>query len=168
MDNIVQTEKKKRTGKIDRKDSQFSEQDFLDLPRSEQLRLADEYLNRRANLFDDGTFKFSRSHFADICKKIGLRKGIVDDRAKDLTDQYQDSIIWIEHGKRKETEVKKMTLSTETIRMMDELLSAELANSERSKVIDNILGSALKKLLADKASGRFQVCYRPIEAKRLM
>ncbi len=52
--------------------------------------------------------------------------------------------------------------------MLDQLLGKELSNIERSKVIDIILANALKELLVDKAEGRFQLCYRPIAAQRLL
>ena len=67
-----------------------------------------------------------------------------------------------------EVNIKKLTLSVDTISMMDELMGDGLSNIERSKVIDIIVSKALKQLLADKESGCFHVKYRPLDAKLLV
>ncbi len=79
----------------------------------------------------------------------------------------QDGIIYINHGRR-DTEIKKYSLSKNTIAKEKKLLGDALGNSERSKVIDVIYSSALDQRLADKESGRFGVCYRPQEEERLI
>ncbi len=76
--DIIEKSKKKET-KIDRSNAKYSEKYFLEsLSREEQHELAEKYWNGPVANYDDGTFQFSYAHFADICKKLGFRKGIVD------------------------------------------------------------------------------------------
>ena len=162
---------KKRASKIDRSSAKYSEDDFMKLPRAEQLGLAEKYWNGPVADFDDGTFQFSYTHFANLCQKLGFRKGIVDTMPE---GEFPDpevapsSIVYIEHGKREETEVKKLTLDKCTIEKIDKLLGDKLSNVEKSKVIDAILSQALDKKLADKRVGQFGVAYRPLAEERLL
>ncbi len=170
MDTIENPIKNKKTTKIDRSNSKYSEADFRSLSREEQYALASKYWNGPVANYDDGTFQFSYSHFGDICRSIGLRKGIIwiNEPEKQMQPSDTKKTIWINHGKRTETAVKKLTLSKETIDMMDQLLGENLSNIEKSKVIDIILVNTLKEMLKDKAEGRFQICYHAVEAKRLL
>ena len=137
------------------------------LPRAEQHALAEKYWTGHVTDYDrDQMFQFSYSHLAELCKRLGFRKGIVDDRAGEVPQE--ENIIYIDHGKRVETVEKKITLSQETEKMLDELLGNKLSNIERSKVIDAIFRQALVPLLKDKEEGRFGVAYRPTEEERLL
>lgn len=170
MDTMEKSSKSKKATKIDRSKAKYSEAEFRSLSPEEQYALASKYWNGPVADFDDGTFQFSYSHFADICRSLGLRKGIIQSKEAEKKRNASEvkKTIWIEHGKRRETAVKKITLSTETIEMMDRLLGDGLSNIERSKVIDIILTEALRKCLKDKAEGRFQILYRPVDAQRLL
>ena len=159
-------ESKKRTARIDRSNAKYSAEDFMALPRAEQLELAEKYWNGKVENYDDGTFQFSYSHLAKLCQELGFRKGIVDTMPEGAT--VPSSIIYIEHGRRTETEVKKLTLSKSTIDKIDELLGDKLSNVEKSKVIDEILSQALEQKLADKRVGQFGVAYRPLEEERII
>lgn len=158
---------KKQRNRIDRSTHKYSEEAFLRLPRAEQLALAEKYWNGPVDHYDDERmFQFSYSHLAELCKRIGFRKGVVVDRADEVPQE--ENIIYIDHGKRSETVEKKITLSQETEKMLDELLGNKLSNIERSKVIDAIFRQALVPLLKDKEEGRFGVAYRPTEEERLL
>ena len=163
---------KKRSPKIDRSGAKYSEDAFMNLPRSEQLALAEKYWNGPVADFDDGTFQFSYTHFANLCQKLGFRKGIVDTMpecvASDQKEVAPSSIVYIDHGKRDKTEVKKLTLAKGTIDKMDQLLGNKLSNVEKSKVIDEILSHVLDQKLADKRAGQFGVAYRPVAEERLL
>lgn len=159
-------ESKKRTARVDRSNAKYSAEDFMALPRAEQLALAEKYWNGKVENYDDGTFQFSYSHLAKLCQDLGFRKGIVDTMPEGAVDP--SSIIYIEHGRRVETEVKKLTLSKSTIDKIDELLGDKLSNVEKSKVIDEILSQALEQRLADKRVGQFGVAYRPLEEERII
>ena len=163
-------ESKKRSQRIDRSNAKYSEEDFMKLPRKEQLELAEKYWNGPVADFDDGTFQFSYTHFANLCQKLGFRKGIVDTMPEgEASDPVApSSIIYIEHGRREETEVKKLTLSKSTIDKIDQLLGDKLSNVEKSKVTDEILSQALDQKLADKRVGQFGVAYRPLAEERIM
>ncbi|MCI5857083.1 MAG: hypothetical protein MR016_06925, partial [Agathobacter sp.] len=137
---------KKQRNRIDRSTHKYSEEAFLRLPRAEQLALAEKYWNGPVDHYDDERmFQFSYSHLAELCKRIGFRKGVVVDRADEVPQE--ENIIYIDHGKRSETVEKKITLSQETEKMLDELLGNKLSNIERSKVIDAIFRQALVPLL---------------------
>lgn len=166
----LDAEGKKRATKIDRSNAKYSEDDFMKMSRAEQLVLAEKYWNGPVADFDDGTFQFSYTHFANLCQKLGFRKGIVDTMPDGVaSDQVApSSIIYIEHGKREETEVKKLTLAKSTIEKIDQLLGDKLSNVERSKVVDEILSQALEQKLNDKRVGQFGVAYRPLAEERLL
>ncbi len=163
--------KRKKAPKKDRSNAKYSETDFLGLPRAEQLKLAEKYWNGTVADFDDGTFQFSYTHFGEVCKRIGFRKGIVDtmpERAPVLSGTPQKgSTIYIDHGRR-ESATKKLTLSNETIEKMDLLLGDKLSNIEKSKVIDAIISQAFDEKLAAQKAGQFGVAYRPMEEERLL
>lgn len=162
--------KKKKSRKIDRSGCKYSEKDFLQMPRAEQLVLAEKYWNGPVADFDDGTFQFSSTHFATLCQKIGFRKGVVDTLPENATSDQENtsSVIYIDHGRREATEVKKFTLAKGTIEKMDQLLGDTLSNVERSKVIDAILVEALEQKLAEQRAGMFKVVYRPLDEERIL
>ncbi len=165
------TPKKKRAAKKDRSNSKYSEKDYMAMPRNEQLLLAREFLGRPCSDFDDGTFCFSRTHLSDLIKDLGFETGVYDPQIEEARTGLIDSggsHIYIEHGRRKESVIKKLTLSMDTVNMMEELLDKRLSNIEKSKVIDEILHRALETLLRDKKANRFSVSYRPIAEERLI
>lgn len=165
-DKLISREEEKR-GRKERSNHKYSEVAFMALPRAEQHALAEKYWTGHVTDYDrDQMFQFSYSHLAELCKRLGFRKGIVDDRAGEVPQE--ENIIYIDHGKRVETVEKKITLSQETEKMLDELLGNKLSNIERSKVIDAIFRQALVPLLKDKEEGRFGVAYRPTEEERLL
>lgn len=162
---------KKRAAKKDRSDSKYSEEAFMALPRLEQLALADKYWMGRTDEFDDGTFQFSYTHFTNICQILGFKKGVVDtqpDTASEVISIEPSSVIYIDHGTRGKTEVKKLTFAKTTINKIDQLLGDQLSNVERSKVIDVILSEAFDEKLVAKREGKFGVAYRPVAEERLL
>ena len=165
-------EGRSRAAKKDRSGGKYSEEAFLALPRSEQLALAERYWNGPVATFDDGTFQFSYTHFGKICEQIGFRKGIVDTRPEiklpDKEETEPSAIIYIDHGRREETIVKKLTLSKETEEKISRLLGDRLSNIEKSKVVDVILSQALDRCLVEQKAGLFGVAYRPTEEERLI
>ncbi len=170
IDNVVD-EGKKRAAKVDRSLNKYSEEEFRALPREEQLRLANIHWMDSKGYDDSKMFQFSYTHFSNICKELGFLKGVIDTREGKAPEPHKvasDSIIYIEHGKRKETEVKKLTFAKDTVDKIDQLLGDKLSNVERSKVIDAILSQALDNKLADKRVGQFSVTYRPVAEKRLL
>lgn len=95
----------------------------------------------------------------------------IDHKKEDASNPREvkpGSIIYIEHGKRQETEVKKITFAKDTIDKIDQLLGDQLSNVERSKVIDVIRSRALDDRLAAKRAGQFGVAYRPVAEERLL
>ena len=165
-----ENDSKRRATKKDRSNAKYSEADFMGFPRAEQLALAEKYWNGPVDEFDDGTFQFSYTHFANLCQKLGFRKGIVDTMPEDvaLDNIAPSSIIYIDHGRRELTEVKKLTFSKSTIDKMEQLLGDKLSNVEKSKVIDEIFSQVLDQKLKDKKAGQFGVAYRPHDEERLM
>lgn len=169
--NKLCAEKKKRCKCKDRSNSRYSMDDFMKLPRAEQLELAEKYWNGPVADFDDGTFQFSYTHFANLCQKLGFKKGIVDTIPKgeaQVSEVAPSSIVYIEHGKRGETVEKKFTLAKTTVDKIDQLLGDQLSNIERSKVIDALLSQVLDQRLSEKSKGQFGVAYRSVEEKRLI
>lgn len=161
---------KKRSQKVDRSSNKYSEEDFRALSRDEQLRLANIHWMDSKGYDESKMFQFSYTHFSNICKELGFVKGVIDTREGEAPDPEValSSIVYIEHGKREETEVKKLTLDKGTISKIDQLLGDKLSNVEKSKVIDAILSQALDKKLADKRVGQFGVAYRPLAEERLL
>lgn len=154
---------KKKSSRIDRSNAKYSEEDFLKLPRKKQLQLAETYLlNMKSEDFDDGTFQFSRSHFASICERIGFKKGFID------ANGSQEEKLYIDHRKRKETIIKKITLSKKTVEKIDKLLGDNLSKVEKSKIIDLLLEQIIDEKLALKEAGKFKVAYRPTDEERLI
>lgn len=165
----VELESEKRKGKLNRSSHRYSEEDFRRLPRSEQLRLANVHWMDSKGFDESGMFQFSYTHFSNICKNLGFEKGVIDTKKDvvDLSSEQKDSRIFIDHGRREETEVKKITLSKSTVCMMDRLLEG-LSNIERSKVLDVLLSDVLDEKLQDKEEGRFSVFYRPQKEERIL
>lgn len=155
-----------------RTESKYSESDFIKLPREEQFKLIEKYWNGHVSDFDDGTFQFSYTHFGVICKRLGFKKGIIDERNHETnqihTSNVPQDIIYIETGNRSNTVEKKLTLSKSTIDKIDTLLGKDLSNIERSKVIDVIIEEIVDQKLQAKEAGTFGVAYKPTEAKRLL
>jgi hypothetical protein len=171
--DTVEGERKQRAARKDRSDAKYSEDDFRAFPRSKQHELAEQYWNGKTEDFDDGTFQFSYTHFAKICTDLGFRKGIVDTMPEKQAAEEQESgasgsIIYIDHGKRAGSVTKKMTISEETDKKIEELLGKSLSNVEKSKVLDAILTEAIEDRLIDKRAGRFEVFYRPTDGERLL
>lgn len=165
-------EKKKRAPKTDRSGNKYSEEEFRIMPREEQLRLAKIHWMDSQGFDASGMFQFSYSHFSNICQGLGFSKvvTVIDPKEDDSNPREveHDSIIYIEHGKREDKEVKKLTFAKDTINKIDQLLGGQLSNIERSKVIDVILSRALDDKLTAKREGRFGVAYRPIAEERLL
>lgn len=168
---------KKRASKVDRSGNTYSEEKFRVLPREEQLRLANKHWMDSKGYDASGIFQFSYTHFSNICKELGFVKGVIDTRkdASDTKEYASDSkkvepcsILYIDHGKREETEVKKLTFAKDTIDKIDQLLGDKLSNVEKSKVIDVILSEALDNKLAAKRVGQLVVAYRPVYEVRLI
>ena len=90
-----------------------------------------------------------------------------DDVVEISVRNEQEGIIYIDHGKR-DTIVRKYSLSESTVEKEKRLLGNKLSNSEKSKVIDVIYSTALDQRLEDQKAGRFGVCYRPQEEERLI
>lgn len=167
MEQIIKT-KAPRAHRKDRSNGKYSETDFLNLPREEQLKLAEHYWMGRTEDFDDGTFQFSYTHFAELCKMLGFRKGVVDELKSNNNCTSLKKKIYIEHGRREETDVKKLTLSVSTINNLDMLLGNRLSNIEKSKVMDIIIAEKVDELLKIKKEGEFSVAYRRCEEERLI
>ena len=166
------TTKNNRATPKDRSNSKYSEQDFLAMPRDEQLKLVEKYWNGPVADFDDGTFQFSYSHFAKLCSEIGFRKGIVDDFA-DMKEKNDCSKmkIYIEHGTRSDTVEKKFTLSTSTVEALDQLFADSdktISNIEKSKIIDVVIGDKINELLELKRKGLLSISYKPIEEVKII
>lgn len=165
-------DRKKRKSKMDRSDSRYSEDDFMNLSRTEQKELAEKYWMGKTSDFDDGTFQFSYSHFTKLCQKLGFRKGVVDtmqdDMISNIESAYSKTMLYIDRGKREDVEIKKFTLSKDTVDKMEKLLGDKLSNIEKSKVIDILISQMLDEKLAEKETGLFGVAYRPIEEERLI
>ena len=166
--NKLCAEKKKRSKCKDRSNSRYSMEDFMRLPRHDQLALAEKYWMGRTECFDDGTFQFSYTCFGNLCKQLGFRKGIVDTRSEEAAIENTNSVVYINHGKRGETVEKKFTLAKTTVDKIDQLLGDQLSNIERSKVIDALLSQVLDQRLSEKSKGKFGVAYRSVEEKRLI
>ena len=168
----AETTSKNRAASKDRSNGKYSDDDFLALPRKEQLRLAEKYWNGAVAAFDDGTFQFSYSHFAKICADIGFRKGIVDDLAG-LTEESDDrqKKIYIEHGTRSDTVEKKFTLSVSTVEALEQLFADSdkaISNIERSKIIDVVIGDKINELLQLKRKGLLSISYKPVEEVKII
>ncbi len=161
--------KKQRSARKDRSDGKYSEEAFRNLSREVQFELAKEYWNKPVNEFDDGTFQFSSSHFAEVCKSLQFEKRtvVVDAKAEEKENQPKDTVVVIDHGRR-ETERHNWTFSEGTNDKIERLLGENLSNMEKSKVIDVILNNELDNLLKEKEAGRFHVDYRPVEKVRLV
>jgi hypothetical protein len=174
-DNAEGEESKSRTVKRDRSGNKYSEADFMALPRSQQLELAQTWWMDSKG-FDDGKmFQFSYTHFSNLCQKLGFKKGVIDTgvRAFDSRSDANipadaDNIIFIDRGKRVNTVEKKITLSGRTNDKLESLLGNKLSNIEKSKAIDVILENALDDMLSKKQAGTFGIAYRPTELERLV
>ena len=112
----------------------------------------------------------------DQLETIAKYKGFHLDNPNSVQRRYSISpnakeedefVFFIERGKRT-TDIRKITLSTETASEMDELLKETDSKIERSKIMDVILHRTLKKLLIAKKNGKFKVCYRPIPEERVL
>lgn len=163
----VGQEIEKRKGTVDRSHHRYSEEDFRALPREEQLELAQRHWMDSKGFDESGMFQFSYSHFSNVCKNLGFEKGVVDTKNDVDALLKKDFCIFIDHGRREETEVKKITLSRSTIEKIDQLLEG-LSNIEKSKVMDAILEKVLDEKLQDKEAGRFSVFYRPQKEQRIL
>lgn len=165
-------ESKLKKERIDRTSHKYSEDEFRTLSRKEQLKLANTHWMDSKGFDESRMFQFSYSHFSEVCKDLGFVKGVLDTKEDDYINEIDEvkseSMIYIDHGNRTDTEAKKFTLSKSTIDKMDQLLGDGLSNSERSKVIDAIIGKALDARLADKERGQFGVAYRPVAEERLL
>ncbi len=162
----VGQEAEKRKVTVDRSHHRYSEEDFRHLPREEQLRLANVHWMDSKGYDKSGMFQFSYTHFSNICKDLGFEKGVLDTK-KDTDFPKKGSCIFIDHGRREETEVKKLTLSKSTVCKMDQLLEG-LSNIEKSKVLDVLLEKLLDEKLQDKAMGMFSVFYRPQKEQQIL
>lgn len=162
----VGQEAEKRKGNLDRSKNKYSEVDFRTLPRKEQLELAQTWWMDSKGFDNGGMFQFSYTHFSNICKDLGFEKGVLDTK-KDTDFPKKGSCIFIDHGRREETEVKKLTLSKSTVCKMDQLLEG-LSNIEKSKVLDVLLEKLLDEKLQDKAMGMFSVFYRPQKEQQIL
>ncbi|MCR5248979.1 MAG: hypothetical protein K6E50_00060 [Lachnospiraceae bacterium] len=165
----AKAQRKRRKEKLDRSGFRYSESVFLGLPRKEQIKLANTYLQEtRAEAFDDAQmFQFSRTHFADICKRIGIVQGYVDVKS---TSETRDLTIYITYGSRQDPVEIKLTVEREVKEMFDELLSdcERLSNLEISKLKETILKKALEVCLDYKKKGALHFKYRPMEEKELL
>ncbi len=163
--------KEKRITREDRESNKYSMEDFKNLPRNDQIDLAEKYWFGSVKSFEESKlFKFSYTTLCKICKSIGLRKGVIDTlKGKDNgTDVGKvNEIIYIDHGRRNSS-TKKLTLSQETIDLMNSLLGDNLANAEKSKIIDAILRQALEDKLSKKDAGKLAVIYRPVKEERIL
>lgn len=164
--SVEKQKKRKRAPRKDRSHGKYSQEDFLNLPRDEQYALADKYWNGSTADFDDGTFQFSYPQLGRLCEQVGLRKGIVDTRAKESLLRSQD-ILYLDRGRREETVEKKYTYSKTTIDKFDELVGP-LSNIEKSKVLDLLLSQILEEKLEAKRAGRFHVVYKAVDEEVLI
>jgi len=162
-ENSIQEKQKKRQPRKDRSAAKYQMEDFLALPREQQINLANEYLLRPVQDYDDGTLGFGRSTFMEYCKKNDIVLRYVD--AREETQRRKE--ICISHGKRKATVEKKYTLSMETVAMIDELF-AGLSNIEKSKAMDELLRPYLQGVLSIKKEGGFAVYYKAAAAEKLI
>lgn len=161
---------KERSARIDRTSAKYSESDFLAMPRSQQYALAEKYWNGKSADFDDGTFQFSYTHFAEVCQRIGFRKGIVDDGmpGEDKNASSDDvKKIYIDRGKRPDPIEKKITLNKITNDKL-ESLTATFTNMEKSKFLEAVIEMALDELLEKREEGKLSVAYRPMEEEKLL
>ena len=162
-----------RSSKKDRSANRYTEEEFLTLPRSQQLELANIWWMDSKGFDEGGMFQFSYTHFAEICKKLGFKKGVIDtgQYAKSGTSKAvkQEDILWIERGRRVDTVEKKMTLTVDTFKKYDELIGSQnLTNIEKSKIFEAIINAALDECLKKKERGDFIVGYRATKAEQLL
>ena len=162
-----------RSSKKDRSSNRYSEEEFLALPRSQQLELANIWWMNSKEFDDSQLFQFSYTHFAEICKKLGFKKGVIDTGQYDKSGTSEaikkEHVLWIERGRRTDTIEKKITLSGDTFKKYDELIgSKNLTNIEKSKIFEAIINIALDECLKKKERGEFMVGYRATKAERLL
>ena len=160
-ESSITKELKRKKGPIDRTESRYSVEEFLSLSRDEQIRLAEDYMFRESDRFDDGMFKFSRTTFFKICKEIGIEKGIVDKRVG-------DTVIYIEHGCRREKKQVKLMLEEETLKKLDTIFGDSVSTQVRSKVMEVVLSEALDRLVKAKETGCLEIFYKPVEAEKIL
>jgi hypothetical protein len=56
----------------------YSEENFKQLSRAEQLELANIHWMDSKGYDDSHMFQFSYTHFSNLCKKLGFEKGVID------------------------------------------------------------------------------------------
>ena len=162
-----------RAGKKDRSANRYSEEEFLSLPRSQQLELANIWWMNSKEFDEGGMFQFSYTHFSNLCQRLGFKKGVIDTGqcSKSGTSEAikKEHVLWIERGRRTDTIEKKITLSGETYEKYDKLIgSQDLTNIEKSKIFEAIINIALDECLKKKERGEFKVGYRATKAERLL
>lgn len=148
----------------------YSKEDFLGLSRKEQKKLAEKYWNGSGGSIrfkEDGMFQFSYTLFSKLCEQLQFRRGIIDDLEAEET-HVPCKTIWIDRGKRRDTEIKKLTFSKSTVQKMERFLGKNLTAMERSKVMDALISETLDQAIEDRAAGRLTVEYSPTERQRLL
>ena len=133
---------------------------FRSLPRSEQFKYANRYLNMRDKDFDDGTFAFSVTTFKKLCEELGFAKIVTDTRATSADAQKRAHVIELPRSKREHTIEKKLRLSTDTVELMASAVTDKMTNEEKSKVIDIIIREAFTKVASEREAGRLRIEYK--------
>lgn len=132
-----------RTKKIDRSGNMYSESDFLNMTPQKQLELANKYLGKNIQKFDeDQLFRFSYTHFAHLCLDVlGFEKRIVGSKESDII------VIEVERNYKTSVE-KKFTISKDTAQEIQQFTETIPNENVRVKshIIDAIIFEAFNRI----------------------
>lgn len=168
IDAIDTPKERKRSPNKDRSAHEISADAFKVLSHEKKYEMAKMYLLMSPDEFDaTHQFRFSHSHFEDMCKKDGIVKEtvIVDHNQEHRPDVHY---IYIDHDEREDTIQVRNRLSPSTKEMYDQFLMPVLGAKTRAKIVDAILAEKLTELILERENGALEVQYRPRENNRVM
>lgn len=156
----LETSKEKKD-RVDRSQHKYSEKDFMNMDREQQVALAIKFWGGKVESFDDEkTFKFSYTHLASLCQKLGIEKGVYDSHKK------KELKIVIDKDIPRDTIVRKYSFDKKLCNKIDELFG-ELGNVDKSIVLEIILNRAIDEVVEMMENKKFSVIY-PAKKERIL